>query len=64
MIIREENEALSKEQYTYIIVLRDNDIANEVMRLWNEPFEYDDLAFMNVVYGEIKIKIKEVKKIM
>ena len=64
MIIREENEALSKEQDTYRIVLRDNDIANEVMRLWNEPFEYDDLAFMNVVYGEIKIKIKEVKKIM
>ena len=29
--------------------------------LWNEPYEFDDLAFKNAVYREIKIK--EVKRV-
>ena len=63
LIIREENEQLSKVQDKYRIAVRDSEIATEIMSLWNEPYEFDDLAFKNAVYGEIKIKIKEVKTV-
>ena len=63
LIIREENEQLSKVQDKYRIAVRDNEIATEIMRLWNEPYEFDDLASKNPVYGEVKIKIKEVKRV-
>ena len=63
LIIREENEKLSKVQDKYRIAVKENKLATEIIGLWNEPYEFDDLAFKNAVYGEIKIKIKEVKRV-
>ena len=63
LIIREENDKLCKVQEKYKIVVRDDKLATEIISLWNEPYEFDDLAFKNAVYGEIKIKIKEVKRV-
>ena len=39
-----------------------NEIATKIVGSWNEPYEFDDLAFKNAVYGIIKIKVKEVQK--
>ena len=68
MIIREENEELIgkepvKVQEKYRVVVREEDLATEIVGLWNKPYEFDDLAFKNAVDGEIKIKIKEVKRV-
>ena len=68
LMIREENEELIgrtpvKVQEKYTVVVREEDLATEIVGLWNKPFEFDDLAFKNAVYGEIKIKIKEVKRV-
>ena len=62
LIIREENDKLCKVQEKYKIVVRDDKLATEIISLWNEPYEFDDLAFKSAVYGEIKIKIIEVKR--
>ena len=54
LIIREENDKLCKVQEKYKIVVRDDKLATEIISLWNEPYEFDDLAF--------KIKIIKVKR--
>ena len=46
-----------------IVPVRENKLATEIIGLWNEPYEFDDLDFKNAVYGEIKVKIKEVKRV-
>ena len=63
LIIKEDNLDTSKVQGKYTIIVRDNEIAVETVGIWNEPYEFDDLAFKNAVYDEVKIKIKEVKRI-
>ena len=63
LIIREENDKISEVQEKYRVVVRENKVATEIVGLWNEPYEFDDLAFKNAVYGEIKINIKEVKRV-
>ena len=40
-------------------MVREEDLATEIVGLWNKPYEFDDFAFKNAVYGEIKIKIKD-----
>ena len=66
LMIREENEELIgrtpvKVQEKYTVVVREEDLATEIVGLWNKPYEFDDLAFKNAVYREIKIK--EVKRV-
>ena len=63
LIIREEDKGLVKIQDKYRIIVREDKVATDILGLWNEPYEFDDLAFKNAVYGEIKIKIKEVKRV-
>jgi hypothetical protein len=63
LIIREEDKGLSKVQEKYKLIVRDNKVATDILGLWNEPYEFDDLAFKNAVYGVVKIKIKEVKRV-
>ena len=63
LIIREENEKLSEIQDKSRVVVMENKIATEIIGLWSEPYELDDLVFKNAVYGEIKVKIKEVKRV-
>ena len=63
LIIREEDKGLVKIQDKYRIIVREDKVATDILGLWNEPYEFDDLAFKNAVYGELKIKIKEVKRV-
>jgi hypothetical protein len=63
LIIREEDNGLVKIQDKYRIIVIEDKVATDILGLWNEPYEFDDLAFKNAVYGEIKIKIKEVKRV-
>ena len=62
LIIKEDTINISKVQDKYTIAVRENEIAIETVGLWNEPYEFDDLAFKNAVYDKVKIKIKEVKR--
>ena len=65
LIIREEKGELLEipVQGKYRIVVRDDKLATDIVALWNEPYEFDDLAFKNAIYIKIKIKIKEVKRV-
>ena len=68
LIISEKNEELIgrepvKVQNKYRVVVRGEDLATEIVGLWNKPYEFDDLAFKNAVHGEINIKIREVKRV-
>jgi hypothetical protein len=63
LTIREEDKGLTKVQEKYKLVVRDNKVATDILGLWNEPYEFDDLAFKNAVYEVVKIKIKEVKRV-
>ena len=65
LIIREEKDELLEipVQGKYRIVVRDDKLATDIVALWNEPYEFDDLAFKNAIYDKIKIKIKEVKRV-
>ena len=63
LIIKEDNLDTSKVQGKYTIIVRDNEIAVETVGIWNEPYKFDDLAFKNAVYDELKVQIKEVKRI-
>ena len=65
LIIREEKDKLLEipVQGKYRIVVSDDKLATDIVALWNEPYEFDDLAFKNVIYDKIKIKIKEVKRV-
>ena len=57
LIIKEANMETEKVQEKYTIIVRDSETAVETVRI------LDDLAFKNAVYDEVKIKIKEVKRI-
>ena len=61
LVIREENEKLVEVQDKYRVAVREDKLATEIVGLWNEPYEFDDLAVKNAVYGAIKVKITEVK---
>ena len=65
LIIREEKDKLLEipVQGKYRIVVRDDKLATDIVALWNEPYEFDELAFKNAIYDKIKIKIKEVKRV-
>ena len=51
---------MSEVQTSYRIAVMETELATKVIEGWNEPYECDDLAFKNAVYGEIKIKINDV----
>ena len=63
LIIKEANMETEKVQEKYTIIVRDAKTAVETVGIWNEPYEFDDLAFKNAVYDELKVQIKEVKRI-
>ena len=46
-----------------IVPVSENKHATEIIGLWMKPYEFDDLAFKNAVYGDIKVNIKEVKRV-
>jgi hypothetical protein len=59
---REANKNLKEVQNEYRVTIKDDDLAVEILERWNTPYEFDDLAFDNAVYDEIKIKIKNVRR--
>ena len=63
LIIKEANKNLSEVQKSYRIAVKENELAVQIIEGLKEPYEFDDLAFKNAVYGEIKINIKDVQRI-
>ena len=59
---REANKNLDEVQNEYRVTIKDIDAAVEILERWNTPYEFDDLAFDNAVYDEVKIKIKNVRR--
>ena len=54
-------KGLLEEEKVYRIKVKDQMIS--VVEKWRTPYEFDDLAFNNAVYGEVSIKIKDVKRL-
>ena len=56
--------AIQKEKVkVYRLRVRDRIIATEIVEKWRTPYEFDDLAFENAVYGKISVRIKDVKRL-
>ena len=45
------------------MTVKDTEDAKNAVESWKDQFNFDDLAFKNSVYGEIKIKVREVVKV-
>ena len=41
--------------------VNDHIMVTEIVEKWKTPYEFDDLAFKNAVYGEISVKIKDLQ---
>ena len=54
-------KGLFEEEKVYRIKVKDQMMS--VVEKWRTPYEFDDLAFNNAVYGEVSIKIKDVKRL-
>ena len=52
-----------ENQKLYEVAVKDNETSMKVIEKWNDPYEFDDLAFKNSVYDKIKIKIREVRRL-
>ena len=63
LVIEEKGKNISEVQSIYKVSVPINDIAIETIENWNLRYEFDDLAFANAVYDEVKIKIKKVNRI-
>lgn len=63
LIINQERLEDLKVRNKYKIIVRENEIATNILGLWNKPYEFDDSAFKNAVHGDMRIKIKEVKRV-
>ena len=61
--INEANKGLIKVQESYRIDVKDHEIPTDIIENWKVPYEFDDLAFKNAVYGVIKVKIKDVQRV-
>ena len=62
-MIQEKQKGLLEVQTSYRISVLENELATKVIEGWNEPYEFDDLAFKNAVYGEVKINIIDVQRV-
>ena len=62
LVIEEKGKNISEVQSIYKVSVPINDIATETIENWNLRYEFDDLAFANAVYDEVKIKIKKVNR--
>ena len=49
--------------YTFRIFVEDDEIAIDVIQNWQNPGQFDDLAFRNALSDKRQVKIQEVKKL-
>ena len=47
----------------YRIKVRNEEVIKDTVERWKKPYEFDDLAFMNAVHGEVAMNIKDVKRV-
>ena len=61
--IREATKEVLDVQNVYRIKVKAKKVITDIIERWKKPYEFDDLAFTNAVYGEVAIKIKDVKRV-
>ena len=47
----------------YKMVVKDDPIATIIVEGWKQRYKFDELAFKNYDYENIKIRVKEVKRL-
>ena len=49
--------------YTYKIIVKNKDVALDVIKSWKEQNNFDDLAFRNSKIDKKQVKIRDVRKV-
>ena len=52
------------DRITYRLIVKNKEVALDVIDDWNNPGTFDDLAFRNAKLDKLYVKIREVKRII
>ena len=58
-----ENDDEQRLNFVYRLIVKNNDVAKNLIESWRDKYKFDDLAFRHAVYDKIQVRIQGVKKI-
>ena len=59
----QRNDKVKMNQFIYRVYVEKNDTAGGVITDWQNPCNFDDLAFRNSVIDKVQVKVREVRQI-
>ena len=58
-----EKDDEKRINFVYRVIVKNDDVAKNLIESWKDQYKFDDLAFRHAVYDKIQVRIQKVKKI-